>query len=44
LGWQDQPRRLIFKDCLIPLPKNHVVAMVNRIMAEWDKQAREQKK
>jgi len=44
LGWQDQPRRLTFKDCPVPLPKDRVMAAANRITAEWEKKAREQKK
>jgi len=44
LGWQDQPRRLFFKDCPVPLPKDRVVAAANRVAAEWEKRTREQKK
>ena len=44
MGWQDQLRRLTFKDCLVLLLKDRVMAAVNRIAAEWEKKAREQKK
>ena len=40
----DQPRRLIFKDSLAPMPKDRVLAASNRIMAEWDNRTRELKK
>jgi len=44
LGWQDQPRRLTFKDNPVLLPKDWVLAAANHIAAEWEKRAREQKK
>ena len=44
MGWQDQPRWLVFKDFPVPLPRDRVLAAVNRIVVEWDKKAREQKK
>ena len=40
----DQPRRLIFKDSLAPVPRDQVLATSNRIAAEWDKKTRELKK
>ena len=40
----DQPRRLIFKDSSAPMPRDRVLAALNRIAAEWDKKTRELKK
>jgi len=44
LGWQDQPRRLFFKDSPVPLPKDRVMVVANHVVAEWEKRAREQRK
>ena len=35
---------LVFKDSLVPLPKDKVVAIANRLAAERDKKAREEMK
>ena len=40
----DQPRWLIFKDSLAPMPRDWVLAASNRIAAEWDKKTRELRK
>ena len=44
MGWQDQPRRLSFKESLAPVLKDRVLAAANRTTAEWDKRTRELKK
>ena len=44
-SWRwNQPRGLVFKDSLVPLPKDKAVAAANRLAAKQDKKAREQMK
>jgi len=40
----DQPRRLILKDSLAPMPRDRVLAASNHIAAKWDKKTRELRK
>ena len=40
----DQPGGLVFKDSLVPLPKDKAVAAANRLAAERDRKAREEMK
>ena len=44
LRWQDQPRRLSFKESPALEPKDRVLTAANHTAAEWDKRTRELKK